>query len=158
MSFGSLADLHSPKSYEPKDLAEEDNPVQVKPLFFHRPSMTSTFDSAENIATPSPESDLDDEQIRTMLASPLYLQEREASADRSRVQDSLRRLLKRKLSVKFISLSRQGKPVARECTRKPVALFSNEKEVESRSTFRHRRFFLRTSTGSWKQRTSIQIL
>ena len=45
---------------ENSDLAEEDNPVQVKPLFLHRPSMTSTYDSAESIATP-PESDLDDE-------------------------------------------------------------------------------------------------
>ena len=70
-SFGPLADLHSPAGYEPKDLAEEDDPVQVRPLFFHRPSMTSTYDSAESIATPPPESDLDDEQIRTMLASPL---------------------------------------------------------------------------------------
>ena len=30
-----------------------------------------------------PESDLDDEQIRDMLASPLYLQEREARADKT---------------------------------------------------------------------------
>ena len=73
-SFGSLADLHSPASQKPKDLAEEDNPVQVQPLLFHRPSMTSTYDSAESIATPLPESDLHDEQIRTLLASP---QERE---------------------------------------------------------------------------------
>ena len=41
-------------------------------------------------ATPPPESDLDDEQIRTMLASPLYAQERESSADRSRVYHSFR--------------------------------------------------------------------
>ena len=52
--------------------------------------MTSTCDSAENIATPPPESDLDDEQIRNMLASPLYLQVREASADRSRVHHSFK--------------------------------------------------------------------
>ena len=71
--------------FEPKDLAEEYNFVQVKPLFFHRPSMTSIYDSAERIATPPLESDLDDEQIWTMRASPLYLQEREASADRPRV-------------------------------------------------------------------------
>ena len=80
VSSGSLADLHSPTGYEPKDLAEEDNPVQVKPLIFRRPSLTSTYDSAESIATLPPESDLDNEQIRTMLASPLYLLEREASA------------------------------------------------------------------------------
>ena len=50
--------------------------------------MTSTYDSAESIATPPAESDLDDEQLRNVLASPLYLQEREASADRSRVYHS----------------------------------------------------------------------
>ena len=60
----------------------------VKPVFCHTPSMTSTYDSAESIATPPLDSDLDDEQIRSMLASPLYLQEREASADRSRVYHS----------------------------------------------------------------------
>ena len=82
-------------------LMREHRGNQHGPLY--RPSMTSTYDSAENIAT-LPESDLDDEQIRTMLASPLYLQEREASADRSRVYLSL---LKRKLSVKFTSLLRE---------------------------------------------------
>ena len=46
--------------------------------------------SAESIATLPPESDLDDEQTRNMLASPLYLQEREVSADRSRVYHSFR--------------------------------------------------------------------
>ena len=76
MSFGSLADLHLPTSYEPEDLAEEDNPVPVKTLIFHRPSMTSTFDCAESIATRPPELDLDDEQIRTLLASQLYFQAR----------------------------------------------------------------------------------
>ena len=39
VSFGSLADLHSATGYEPKDPAEEDNLVQVKPFFCHRPSM-----------------------------------------------------------------------------------------------------------------------
>ena len=39
---------------------------------------------------PLPESDLDDEQLLDILASPLYLQEREASADRSRVCHSHR--------------------------------------------------------------------
>ena len=60
VSCGSLADLHSPTGYEPKDLSEEDNPVEVKPLFFHKPSMNSTYDSAESIATHPSESDLDE--------------------------------------------------------------------------------------------------
>ena len=46
-------------------------------MFFHRPSMTSTCDSAEGIATSPSESDLDDEQLWDMRTSPLYLQETE---------------------------------------------------------------------------------
>ena len=69
-------------------------------MFFHRPSMTSNYDSAESIATLPLESDVDDEQLRDMLASPLYSQEKE-----SQVITSLS-LLHRRLSVKFISLPR----------------------------------------------------
>ena len=116
MSLGSLADLHSPTGYWPKDLAEEDNPVQVKPLFFHRPRKTSTYDSAESIATPPPESDFDDEQIRALLASSLYLQEREASADRSQVYHSVRENL--------VSSSSQ----VPKSTGKPVAMFSSKRK------------------------------
>ena len=85
-----MAETHSPTGYEPKDLTEEDNSFSVKSMFFDRPSMTSTCDSAESIATPPPESDWDDEKIKNMLASPQYLQEREASTDRSRVYRSFR--------------------------------------------------------------------
>ena len=67
--------------YEPKQLAEpldhrhftEDNQraehedLRVKPLLFHRPSIASTYDSAESIVTPPPNSDLDDEQIRITI-------------------------------------------------------------------------------------------
>ena len=52
-----------------------------KPMFFHGPSMTSTCDSAESIATPPPKSDLDDEQIRNMLDSPLYFEEKQVPTD-----------------------------------------------------------------------------
>ena len=74
----------------PEDLTDEDNSILVKPMFFHRPSMASTYDSAESIATPPPGSDLDDELMRNMLTSPPFFQEREASADRSRVYHSFR--------------------------------------------------------------------
>ena len=87
-TFGPLAEPQLPTAYEPKDLTEEDTSMLVKPMCFHRPSMTSTFDSAESIATSPAESDLDDEHLRDMLASPLYLQKREASADRSRVREN----------------------------------------------------------------------
>ena len=52
--------------------------LRVKLLSFHQSITASTYDSAESIAT-HPESDFDDEQLRTLLASPLYLQERGAS-------------------------------------------------------------------------------
>ena len=51
VSFGPLAETTSPTGYEPKD-SSEDNSIEVKPMFFHKPSMTSTCDSAESIATP----------------------------------------------------------------------------------------------------------
>ena len=120
--------------HDPKDPAENDD-LCVKPWFFHRPSVTSTYDSAHSIATPPPESD---------LAPPLYLQEKEASADRSQVCHSVRENL--------VSSSSQ----VPKSTEKPVALFSSK--TESRNIFRQRRLFIRTSTGSRKQRTIIQIL
>ena len=52
-------------------------------LSFLQPITASTYDSAESIMTPPPDSDLDDEQIRDMLSLLLYLQEREANAERS---------------------------------------------------------------------------
>ena len=79
-SFGRMAEINTLTGYVPKDLIDV-NDTEVSPMFFHRPSMTSTYDSAESIATPPLESDLDDQQIRDTLASPLYLREREASAE-----------------------------------------------------------------------------
>ena len=62
----------------PKDLTEEDTSILVEPMFFHRPSMTSTDDSAESIATFL---------NRIWMMSKcgicwLHLLEREACADR----------------------------------------------------------------------------
>ena len=88
----------------------ENEDLRVKPLSFHQPIAASTYDSAESIATPLPESDLDDEQLRALLASPLYLQEREASADRSQVYLSERE----KLDVQFISRSDKYRETCRE--------------------------------------------
>ena len=53
--FRPLAETRSTTDYEPKDLTEKDTSVSVTPMFFHRPSMTSTFDSAQSIATLPPE-------------------------------------------------------------------------------------------------------
>ena len=76
----------------------------------------STYGSAESIATPPPDSDLDDEQIRNVLASPLYSQEKEASADRSRVYHSFR-----ENSVSSSSHFREG-------AGKPAAVFSHKRK------------------------------
>ena len=77
-----LAESKLPTSHEPYDLAEMNN-TEITPIFFHRPSVTSTYDSSESIATLPLESYLDDEQIRNMRHHCTY--RREASADRSRV-------------------------------------------------------------------------
>ena len=69
---------------EDKQLTEQED-LCVKPLSFHPSITASTYDSAESIVTPAPESDFDDEQLRALLASPLHPQEREASAERSQV-------------------------------------------------------------------------
>ena len=62
---------------------------RVKTLSYNQSFLSSAQDSAESIATPQ-EADFDDEQLRTLLASQLYLQEREASAGRSQVYHSER--------------------------------------------------------------------
>ena len=110
-----MADVRTCTGYEPKDLTENDD-LCVKPVFFLRPSIIWTYDSAESIATPPPESDLDDDQIRALLASRLYLQGRDASADR-----------KKKLGVKFISSSEEFGETRR-------VVFKQNK-IESRNIF-----------------------
>ena len=85
--------------------------------------MTSTYDSAESIETPPPESDLDGKQIRSVLASPLYLQDREGSADRPRVYHS------------FIENSVSSSSHCRASGGRPAAVFSQKRKVsqETRS-------------------------
>ena len=116
VSLGPLAKTHSPTSYDSKETTEESNSILVKSMFFHRLSMTSTRDSPESIATLPPESDWDDEQIRNLLASPLYLQKREASADRSRVYHS------------FSENSMSSSSHFRESAGKPAAVLSHKRK------------------------------
>ena len=78
--------------------------------------------------------DLDDGQIRVLQASPLYLQEGTKCGP---ITSSS--LCKRKLGVKFISSSEEYGDTR--------CVVFKQKQVESRSIFRQRRFFLRTSTG-----------
>ena len=53
----------------------EHEDLRVRPLSFHQSIIAFTCDSAESIATLL-EADVDDEQLRALLSSPLYLQER----------------------------------------------------------------------------------
>ena len=94
-------------SYEPKRIVDnqiineqeditrtEDNQIteiegHVKSLPHNQSLLSSTQDSVEDIAVPQ-KADLDDQQIRALLASPRYSPEREASAERSQVYHSER--------------------------------------------------------------------
>ena len=125
---GALVEPQPFAGYEPQQLAEdrdykhftrdgqftEHEDLRVKPLSLNQSITASTNDSAESIATPPPESDLDDEQLRALLALPLYLQERQASAERSQVYHSERENLMSNSSQDPIS------------TGKLVALFSSK--------------------------------
>ena len=86
--------------------------------------LSSTRDSIESLATPQ-EADLDDEQIRALLASPRYLPEREASVGRSQTYHSEREGL---MSSSYQSLNFMS-------TGKPVAWLTSEK-IGSRRIFR----------------------
>ena len=95
---GALTQLPPLTGYEPNRTAEdwdyryltrdgqftELEDLRVRLLFFHQSITASTYDSAESIATCQ-ESDFDDEQLRDLLASPLYIPEQGASAERSQV-------------------------------------------------------------------------
>ena len=72
--------------------------------------MSSTQDSIESIVTPQ-EADLDDEQIRALLASPRYLPEREASAARFQIYHSEREG-SMPSSSQSLNVIGTGKPVA----------------------------------------------
>ena len=101
----------------------EDNQItdiegHVKTLSFNQSLLSSTQDSIESTATPQ-EADLEDEQIRALLASPRYLPEREASAERSQVYHSEREGL---MSSSSQSLNFIG-------TGRPVALFSHQRRL-----------------------------
>ena len=99
--------------------------IYVSNTFFHQP----TYDSAERIATPPPDSDLDDDQIRALLASPLYLQEREANAERSQVYHHVRENLMSSSSQDPISMGRPG-----------ALLFSSKNRLNP-ETFSDREYF-----------------
>ena len=82
----SVPQIVSPKGIEPNrilvnpqnqkiDDQDDIEEIGVKPLSYSQSLVHSAYDSTKRIATP-PDSDLEDEGLRKMLASPLYIQER----------------------------------------------------------------------------------
>ena len=87
-------------------------------LPYNQSLLSPTQDSIESIATPQ-EADLDDEQIRALLASPRYILEREASAEQSQIYHPEREGL---MSSSSQSLNFSG-------TGEHVALFSHQSRL-----------------------------
>ena len=94
-------------------------------LPYNQALLSSTQDSIGSLAAPQ-EADLDDEQIRALLASPRYLLEREASAERSQIYHSEREDLKSSSSQRLNFMS----------TGKTAAWLSHQKRLRSRRIFR----------------------
>ena len=84
--------------------------VRFQKLPFNQSLLSSTQDSSESLAALQ-EADLDDDKIRTLLASPRYLPEREASAKRSQIYHSEREGLMPS-SSQSLNFFGTGKPVA----------------------------------------------
>ena len=146
---GALTEPTHPTRYDPNRIVEdrdyrlftrdgqftEFEDLRVRPLSFNQSIIASACDSAESIATP-PESDFDDEQHCALLASPLYLQERGANAERSQVKLSVRENL--------MSGSSQDPTSTGKC----VALFASQNRLNQETCsdredflFRHQQVF-----------------
>ena len=89
--------------------------------------MTSSYDFAESTATLHLDLEINDDQSKHLLASPLFPQEREASGDRSQVYHSHRENLVTDSSRLQTS------------TERPVALGHSEAERNFRSIFEEQR-------------------
>ena len=111
----TLFNLSNPVIDDQDDIEE----IGVKPLSYSKSLIHSAHDSAESIATP-PDSDLEDEQLRKMLASTLYtevsvkpdakiVQKREANPQRTQAYHSRRESL---MSSSSRDLEASGKPDA----------------------------------------------
>ena len=101
--------------------------IGEKKLSYSQSLVHSAYDSAESIATP-PDSDLEDEQLRKMPASPLCIWEREENAGQARPYHSERESL-------MVQSSRNpevsGKPDA-ECVQKREANAQRTQAYHSR--------------------------
>ena len=71
---------------------DDSEEIGVKKLSYSQSLVHSAYDSAESIATP-PDSDLEDEQLRKVLASPLFVREREENEGQARAYHSERESL-----------------------------------------------------------------
>ena len=80
---------HKNQIIEDQDDIEE---IGVNPLSYSQSLIHSAYDSAERIATPT-DSDLEDGQLRKMLASPVYIREREEHEGQARAYHSERESL-----------------------------------------------------------------
>ena len=131
---GTSTEYPSSTGYEPKrielnrilvkpqnqliDDQDDIEEIGVKKLSNSQSLVHSAYDSAEGIAAP-PHSDLEDEQLRKMLASPLCVREREENEGQARAYHSERESL-------MASSSREL-----EVSGKPDAMFSCPWEISS---------------------------
>ena len=95
--------------------------IGVKPFSYRQALIHSACNSAESFATP-PGSDLEDEQLRKLLASPLNIQEREENEGQARAYHSERESL-------MIQSSRNP-----EVSGKPDAWCVQKREAKSRES------------------------
>ena len=103
---------HSTEDSQIPEVEDKGQRVDIRsvPFIKNRSLLSSSQDSIESLAAPQ-EADWDDEQVRALLASPRYLLEREASAERFQIYHSEREGLmsSSSQSLNFVST---GKPVA----------------------------------------------
>ena len=76
-AYGSMAISTPLTSYEPN--VTDNSDIEVTTSTFQGSSVTSIYDLGDNGAE-SPDAEIDDEHVRNAMASPLYIQEREANA------------------------------------------------------------------------------
>ena len=117
----SLADLHSPTGLWAQRSCRR---WQSCAGFFHTPSLTSTYDTSESIATRNPESSLDDDQIREpcWLHHCTYKREKQVLTD----HEFFHPLRENSVSSSSHFRENTGKPVAR-VRATPLRCFSNKK-------------------------------
>ena len=111
----------------------------MKPLSYSQSLIQSACDSSEIIATP-PDSDLEDEQLRKMPASPMKIREREENEGQARAYHSERASL-------MIHSSRNpevsGKPDA-ECVKKQEANLQRTQALSLKTRKLDDKFFSRS--------------